>query len=78
MYSIVQLHDVYQDGNQTQYLGKYYVIYVGEEWEDGHQANWAWFYVSEHCDDILWADWEGMVHTLAEWRSSPYYKNLEW
>ena len=31
-------------GKEHEFLGNYYLIYVGEKWED-HRANWYWFYV---------------------------------
>ena len=77
-------YDVYRDYGSTEYLGKYYLIYVGEEWED-HRVNWAWFYISESFDEVLWydrvagKDSEYRVLYLDEWRNSDFYPKLnEW
>ncbi|MDE7200173.1 MAG: hypothetical protein K2O15_15015, partial [Lachnospiraceae bacterium] len=73
--------DVYRDYEKTEYLGKYYGIYVGEMWED-HSVNWAYFYVSENCDEVLWYDHIARVDNeypvlyLDEWRNSEFYPKL--
>lgn len=73
--------DVYRDYEKTEYLGKYYLVYVGEMWED-HNVNWAYFYVSENSDEVLWYDHvQGMdseypVLYLDEWRNSDFYPKL--
>lgn len=70
--------DVYRDYEKTEYLGKYYLVYVGESWED-HSVNWAWFYISENFDEVLWYDMiqgrdsEYPVLYLDEWRKSDFY-----
>lgn len=75
-------YDVYRDYGSTEYLGKYYLIYVGEEWED-HRVNWAWFYISESFDEVLWydivagKDSEYPVLYLDEWRKSDFYRKLD-
>lgn len=74
--------DVYRDYEKTEYLGKYYLVYVGEMWED-HSVNWAYFYVSENCDEVLWYDHiarldnEYPVLYLDEWRNSDFYPRLD-
>ena len=56
--------------------GKYYSVYVGEQWED-HKVNWDWFFVSEDFDEILWYYLpESEVYTLSEWRNSSHYRQL--
>ena len=73
--------EVYRDYEKTEYLGKYYCVYVGEMWED-HNVNWAYFYVSENSDEVLWYDHvQGMdseypVLYLDEWRNSDFYPKL--
>lgn len=73
--------DVYRDYQKTEYLGKYYCVYVGEMWED-HSVNWVYFYVSENFDEVLWYDHiarmdnEYPVLYLDEWRNSDYYPKL--
>ena len=47
--------DVYRNGKGSEYLGKYYSVYVGEMWED-HSVMWGEFYVSENFDEVLWKD----------------------
>jgi len=68
--------DVYRDYERTEYLGKYHLVYVGELWED-HSALWAYFYVSENFDEVLWYDItmteEYPVLYLDEWRESDWY-----
>ena len=60
--------------NNNQFLGNYYAIYVGEQWED-HHANWHWFYVNEEINEILWMDIVTCeFYTLDEWRNSPGYQ----
>lgn len=62
--------------NSNNFLGYYYSVYVGEQWED-HRANWDWFYVSDEIDEILWCEIVNIeYYTLEEWRSSSHYK--EW
>ena len=74
---------VYRDYQETEYLGEYYLVYVGESYED-HTANWDWFYVSEDFDEVLWydvvmgEDSEYPVLYLDEWRRSERYRKLEW
>ena len=74
---------VYRDYQETEYLGEYYLVYVGESHED-HNANWDWFYVSEDFDEVLWydvvmgEDSEYPVLYLDEWRRSERYRKLEW
>ena len=71
--------DVYRDYERKEYLGKYYLVYVGESWED-HRALWAYFYVSENFDEVLWYDIttteEYPVLYLDEWRESDRYPEL--
>lgn len=71
--------DVYRDYEGTEYLGKYHLVYVGESWED-HNALWAYFYVSENFDEVLWYDItmteEYPVLYLDEWRESDWYPEL--
>ena len=76
--------DVYRDYEKTEYLGKYYLVYVGEIWED-HSVNWEYFYVSEDFSEVLWdykeqgKDSEYPVLYLDEWRNSDFYPKLdEW
>ena len=77
-----EIDEVYKNGEGSEYLGKYYTVYVGEMWED-HSVNWAWFYVSVGFDEVLWKDTlrlresEFEVYTLEEWRDSPYYPQLD-
>ena len=77
-----KIEDVYKNGEGSEYLGKYYLVYVGEMWED-HSVNWAWFYVSADFKEVLWKDIlmlkgsEFEVYTLEEWRNSPYYPQLD-
>lgn len=74
---------VYRDYEETEYLGEYYLVYVGESYED-HTANWDWFYVSEDFDEVLWydvvmgEDSEYPVLYLDEWRRSERYRELDW
>lgn len=54
--------------------GKYYSVYVGEQWKD-HKVNWDWFFVSEDFDEILWYYLpESEVYTLFQWRDSNQYE----
>lgn len=76
--------DVYRDYEKTEYLGKYYLVYVGEIWED-HSVNWEYFYISEDFSEVLWydivagKDSEYPVLYLDEWRNSDFYPKLdEW
>ncbi|MBD5550550.1 MAG: hypothetical protein HDQ96_05145 [Lachnospiraceae bacterium] len=77
-----RIEDVYKNGEGSEYLGKYYSVYVGEMWED-HSVNWAWFYVSVDFNEVLWKDVlmlkgsEFEVYTLEEWRNSPWYPQLD-
>ena len=70
--------DIYKNGENSVYLGKYYAIYVGES----HNVRWDSFYVSENLDNVLWEDVvrakvsEFDMYTLDEWRNSPHYR--EW
>lgn len=65
---------VYKNGNEL--MDNYYIVYVGEQWED-HRANWYYFYVSENIDEVLWYDIvECEVYSLEEWRSSSGYKKM--
>ena len=60
--------------NSNNFLGYYFSIYVGEEWED-HRANWYWFYVNDELDEVLWCEIVNIeFYTLEEWRSSSKYK----
>lgn len=74
---------VYRDYQETEYLGEYYSIYVGESHED-HTACWDWFYVSEDLDEVLWhnvamaVESEYPVLYLDEWRKSDCYRELDW
>ncbi|MDE7198259.1 MAG: hypothetical protein K2O15_05180 [Lachnospiraceae bacterium] len=74
--------DVYRDYEKTEYLGKYYLVYVGEIFED-HSVNLAYFYVSENCDEVIWSDnvqgkdSEYPVLYLDEWRNSDFYPKLD-
>lgn len=75
--------DVYRDYEETEYLGEYYSVYVGESLED-HTACWDWFYVSVDFDEVLWydvvmgEDSEYPVLYLDEWRRSEHYRKLDW
>ena len=61
-------------GNNQEFLGNYYTIYVGEKWED-HMANWYWFHVREDLKEILWCEIvECEYYSLEEWRDSLEYK----
>ena len=67
--------ELYADG---EFRGNYYYVYTGEVWED-HRVNWDWFLVSEDFDEILWWDIVEIEYlTLAEWRQSSSYRELEW
>ena len=67
--------ELYADG---EFRGNYYYVYTGEVWED-HRVNWDWFLVSEDLDEILWWDIVEIEYlTLAEWRQSSSYRELEW
>lgn len=74
--------DVYRDGEGSEYLGKYYLAYVGESWDD-HSVMWSCFYVSVNYDEVLWKDaWrlkgsEHETYTLEEWRNSPWYPSTD-
>jgi len=71
--AFTELRDIYNNGEEAEYLGKYYSIYVGEQWED-HRVNWAWFHVNESFTEILWENLAGIYFlTLDEWRESPQY-----
>ena len=71
------LRDVYKDVNGSEYLGKYYLVTVGELWDD-HRVTWDWFFVSEDFSDILWQYVvEPTVYTLDEWRNSPHYNSYD-
>ncbi len=60
--------------NYGNFLGNYYSVYVGEQWE-GHRANWHWFFVNEELNEILWMDIvEVKYYTLEEWRKMDLYK----
>lgn len=75
-----EVQDVYRNGEGSEYLGKYYSVYVGEMWED-HSVMWSEFYVSENFDEVLWKDTlrlEGSdvdMYSLEEWRNSSFYPN---
>lgn len=77
----LSLFDVYRDYKKKEYLGKYYLIYVGEQWED-YSTMWAYFYVNENFDEVLWCDVvmgkdsEYPVLYLNEWRTSIFYPQL--
>ncbi len=61
-------------GNDHEFLGNYYLIYVGEKWED-HRANWYWFHVREDLKEILWCEIvECEYYSLEEWRDSLQYR----
>lgn len=72
--------DIYKNGENSQYLGKYYAIYVGESWES-HDVRWDSFYVSENLDNVLWKDVirakdsDFDMYTLDEWRNSAHYRD---
>lgn len=72
-------NDLYKDGEGSAYLGKYYGVYVGEQWPD-HSVMWDQFYVSINYDKIYWQDTirskgsEFDMYTLDEWRNSQYYR----
>ena len=74
--------EVYKDGLESEYLGKYYAVYVGESWID-HSVRWDTFYVSENCDKVLWKDTIRLkgsdfdMYTLDEWRNSSHYRILQ-
>lgn len=74
--------EVYRDHAQTEYLGRYYEVYVGESHED-HSVCWSWFYVSEDYDEVLWNDYlalndsEYAVLYPDEWRKSERYPKLD-
>lgn len=74
--------DVYRDYGKTEYLGKYYCVYVGESWDD-HCVNWAYFYVREDFDEVLWYDHVSIMDSdycvfyLDEWRNSEWYPKLD-
>ena len=76
------LDDVYRDYEKTEFLGKYYLVYVGEQWED-HRVLWAYFYVNDNFDEVLWydivmgEDSEYPVLYLDEWRDSDFYPKLD-
>ena len=78
----IETFDVYRDYEKTEYLGKYYYIFVGEQWDD-HCPPWAYFYVSEDFDEVLWndiaagKDSEYPVLYLDEWRNSDFYPKLD-
>lgn len=73
--------DVYRNGEGSEYLGKYYSVYVGEMWED-HSVMWSEFYVSENFDEVLWKDTLRLkgsgvdMYSLEEWRNSSFYPQL--
>ncbi|WP_312502904.1 hypothetical protein [Lacrimispora sp.] len=72
--------DIYKNGESSEYLGKYYAIYVGES-RDSHNVRWDSFYVSENLDNVLWEDVirakdsEFDMYTLEEWRNSSHYRD---
>lgn len=73
--------DVYRNGEGSEYLGKYYSVYVSEMWED-HSVMWGVFYVSENFDEVLWKDTLRLkgsdvdMYSLEEWRNSSFYPQL--
>jgi len=70
------LEDIYKDEERTEYLGKYYSVYVGEQLEETRML-WDWFLVSEDFSEVLWQNPRDLsVLTLDEWRDSVYYR--EW
>ena len=77
----LEIFDVYRDGEGSEYLGKYYRVYVEEKIGD-HRIPWADFYVSVDYDEVLWIDlwrlkWsEHEVYTLDEWRACPEYPHI--
>ena len=72
-----RVDDVYRDGKGSEYLGKYYAVYVGEMWDD-HSANWDWFYVSEDFKEVLWCEIvECKYYSLEDWRASLRYKERQ-
>lgn len=76
----IDKYDVYRDDEESEYLGKYYLVYVGEQWED-HTVYWANFYVSENFDEVLWCDFADIdghysALYLDEWRNSRQYRRL--
>ena len=61
-------------GEDKKLLGYYYLIYVGEQWED-HRVNWDWFYVREDLEEILWCEIvDGTLYSMEDWRESLQYK----
>ena len=61
--------------DEGNYLGTYYAIYVGEQWED-HQVNWEWFYVNVEKKEILWMDMVNLdYYTLDKWRETDDYQS---
>ncbi|MBD5550549.1 MAG: hypothetical protein HDQ96_05140 [Lachnospiraceae bacterium] len=74
---IIETVDIEADelyGNNHEFIGNYYMVYVGEQWED-HRANWYWFHVREDLKEILWCEiTECEFYSLEEWRASLEYK----
>lgn len=73
---IVESHPYLMElyGEDKKLLGYYYLIYVGEEWED-HRVNWDWFYVREDLEEILWCEIvDGTLYSMEDWRESLQYK----
>ncbi|MDL2302676.1 hypothetical protein LJC58_10065 [Lachnospiraceae bacterium OttesenSCG-928-D06] len=74
------LIDIYKNGENSQYLGKYFAIYIGES-KESHNVRWDSFYVSENLDNVLWEDVirakdsDFDMYTLDEWRNSAYYRD---
>lgn len=56
-----EIDEVYKNGEGSEYLGKYYTVYVGEMWED----------------TLRLRESEFEVYTLEEWRDSSYYPQLD-
>ena len=72
--------DIYKNGENSQYLGKYYAVYVGES-KESHSVRWDSFCVSENLDNVIWEDVirakdsEFDMYTLDEWRNSSHYRD---
>ena len=74
MMAFPDLSDIYHGENGDVLHGRYYQVYVGEQWED-HRVNWDWFSVSEDFTDVFWFNSiEQEIMSLDEWRESDHYK----
>jgi len=71
-----EVENVFMNDSKNECLGKFYFVYVGEQWDD-HRVNWDWFYVREDLNDIFWYNLlEDKVFSLKEWRDSSYYRQF--